>query len=59
MVRMAASPLLIALFHLRLVFEVEPSITAMKSFVTTIPSSLFLAGSFGTMFCSMMFIFRG
>ena len=42
--------------HWCVAFEVEPSMTAMKSFVTTIPSSLFFAGFFGVRLCSMIFM---
>ena len=42
--------------HWRVAFDVEPSITAMKSLVTTIPSSLFFVLLFGVRLCSIIFM---
>ena len=60
-VRIANSPLLCflmekSLWQRRWLFEVEPSMTAMKSGVTTMPSSLLFAGFFGTRACSRIFM---
>ena len=54
MVRMAHSPLLISRWWRRLVLEVLPSMTAIKSLVATSPSSLFFTGLFGVRFCSII-----
>ena len=53
---MAYRPFDMRELHRRVAFEVLPSMTAMKSSVMTIPSSLFFRGFFGMTLCSMMII---